>query len=250
MQALEQNMCKSSMPLKEWLKIFLRSMGFTIGIALLFYHSVWGIVLYPIIGVFEYQRSKKRYFEEQKAELEAQIIHGMRVLNSSLGAGLSMENAWREVEKEIRILYGENALFYQEVKEMNHSVGLNISIEKLFLDFAYRFGLEDVISFAEMFDYGKRCGANWKHMIDVVVNRMGNKYDTQKEIEVLIAEKKLEQQIMNLMPLGMLLFLQVSAWDYMSVLYHNWFGILCMSICLVGYLTAFLCSEKLLQIQI
>lgn len=232
------------------LSVFLRSVGITMAAAFLFYRSVWGMLLYPLIFLLEYKRSKKRNIEKQKAELEEQIMHGMRVLNSALCAGLSMENAWREVEREIRILHGETALFYQELKDMNHSVSLNMPIEKLFLDFAYRSGLEDVISFAEVFDYGKRCGANWKHMIDAVVNRMGNKYDAKKEIEVIIAEKKLEQQIMNLMPLGMLLFLQISAWDYMSVLYHNWVGAFFMTVCLIGYLTALFLSEKILQIKV
>ena len=89
-----------------------------------------------------------------------------------------------------------------------------------------------------------------KQMIDAVVSRMGNKYDTKKEIEVLIAEKKLEQQIMNLMPLGMLLFLQISAWEYMEPLYHNGFGVFCMTICLVGYVTAWILSENILRIQV
>lgn len=232
------------------LEIFLKSMGVTIAIAFLFYRSVWGMLFYPLSVIFIYRRNKKRYEEQQKAELEEQIMQGMRILNSALRAGLSMENAWREVEREIRILYGEKALFYLELKDMNHSVRLNMPIEKLFLDFAYRFGLEDVISFAEVFDYGKRCGANWKQMIDAVVSRMGNKYDTKKEIEVLIAEKKLEQQIMNLMPLGMLLFLQISAWEYMEPLYHNRFGVFCMTVCLFGYVTAWVLSEKILQIRV
>lgn len=243
-------MWENSMSFQMLLSVFLRSVGITMAAAFLFYRSVWGMLLYPLIFLLEYKRSKKRNIEKQKAELEEQIMHGMRVLNSALCAGLSMENAWREVEREIRILHGETALFYQELKDMNHSVSLNMPIEKLFLDFAYRSGLEDVISFAEVFDYGKRCGANWKHMIDAVVNRMGNKYDAKKEIEVIIAEKKLEQQIMNLMPLGMLLFLQISAWDYMSVLYHNWVGAFFMTVCLIGYLTALFLSEKILQIKV
>lgn len=243
-------MWENSMSFQMLLSVFLRSVGITMAAAFLFYRSVWGMLLYPLIFLLEYKRSKKRNIEKQKAELEEQIMHGMRVLNSALCAGLSMENAWREVEREIQILHGETALFYQELKDMNHSVSLNMPIEKLFLDFAYRSGLEDVISFAEVFDYGKRCGANWKHMIDAVVNRMGNKYDAKKEIEVIIAEKKLEQQIMNLMPLGMLLFLQISAWDYMSVLYHNWVGAFFMTVCLIGYLTALFLSEKILQIKV
>ncbi len=238
------------MSLQGILQMILKSIGITLAVAVLFYRSVWALLLFPLAGIWEYQRTKAALQIKQKEELKEQFMHGMRVLNSALQAGLSMENAWREVQKETRLLYGEEALFYQEIQDMNHSVSLNMPIEKLFSDFAYRSGLEDAISFAEVFDYGKRCGGNWKRMIDTVVNRMGEKYDAQKEIEVMIAEKRMEQQVMNLMPLGILVFLQISAWDYMSVLYHNWKGVLCMTVCLVGYMVALRLSEKILQIKV
>lgn len=238
------------MSFQSLLRMLFRSFLITLVTAVLFYRSPWAVLLFPLWGYLNYKYTRKKTLELQKTELEEQFMHGMRVLNGALQAGLSMENAWLEVQKEIRLLYGEEVVFYQELKDMNHSVGLNMPIEKLFLDFAYRSGLEDAISFAEVFDYGKRCGGNWKRMIDTVVNRMGDKYDAQKEIEVMIAEKRMEQQIMNLMPLGILLFLQVSAWDYMSVLYHNLPGVVCMSMCLVGYLAALGVSEKILQIKV
>ena len=87
-------------------------------------------------------------------------------------------------------------------------------------------------------------------MIDTVVNRMGDKYDGKKEIEVMIAEKKMEQTIMNILPLAILLFLQMSAWEYLSVLYHNWMGVIAMSICLAGYLVSIVISEKILHIEV
>lgn len=238
------------MSLQSHLQVLFRSLLAAVAAAVLCYRSVWGLVLLPLFFGLEYKRTKKREAECRKKELEEQFMQGMRVLNSSLQAGLSMENAWLEVEKEIKILYGEDTFFYQELRNMNHSVALNMPVEALFLDFAYRSGLEEAISFAEVFDYAKRCGGNWKHIIDTVVSRMGEKYDAQKEISVLVAEKKMEQQIMNLMPLGLLLFLQVSAWEYMSVLYHNRIGVICMSVFLAGYLAAIWLSEKILQIRV
>lgn len=179
-----------------------------------------------------------------------EFINGIRVLDTSLQAGISMENAWREVQKELNIMYGERAYFYQEVKEINHSVALNVPIEKMMLEFAYRSGLEDIITFAELFAYGKRSGGNWRRIIQEVAQHIQDKYDTRKEIEVMVASKKLEQQVMNVIPLGILLFLQMSSWDYMSVLYHNLAGVICMSLCLGGYGAAIVLSEKILQIQV
>ena len=210
---------------------------------------------YEIAGIlrglyFFYKREKKKQEDRRKQKLLDEFVNGIRVLYTGLQAGLSMENAWREVQKELLLMYGEKSIFFKEVKEMNHSVALNVPIEKLLLQFAYRNGVEDIIIFAELFSYGKRSGGNWRRMIQDVIQHIQDKYDARKEIEVMIASKQLEQQVLNIIPLGILLFLQISSWDYMSVLYHNPLGILCMSICLFGYGGAILLSEKILRIQV
>lgn len=235
---------------KEYGKVLLVSLGANVMIALLFYRSIWGLCGLPILFYFFCKREKQRRKEVRSQKLLDEFVNGMCVLNTALQAGISMENAWREVQKELLAMYGESSLFLKEVKEMNHSIALNVPIEKLMLQFAYRSGLEDIITFAELFSYGKRSGGNWRRMIQDVIGHIQDKNDTRKEIEVMVASKKLEQQVLNVIPLGILFFLQISSWDYMSVLYHNPLGILCMTICLIGYGGAILLSEKILQIQV
>lgn len=231
-------------------KVLAISVGVAVVVAYVFYHSVWGMVLLPGFYFLLKRRMRNELQRKRTEALQEQFMHGMQILNTSLQAGLSMENAWREVQKETGALYGETSDFFREIKEMNRTVALNMPIERLFLDFAHRSGVEDMISFAEIFDYGKRSGGNWKKIIEGTVLRMYERYETQKEIEVLLAAKKLEQQVMNLVPIGMLLFLQMASWDYIKVLYHNPLGVLCMSVCLAAYGAAVLLSEKIMEIQV
>lgn len=235
---------------KDVKRIIVSSLLLAAAIAFLFYRSLWGLCCLPIVFMWLYKRERNRGKDKQNQQLLEEFINGIRVLNTSLQAGLSMENAWREVQKELLIMYGDTSLFFKEVREMNHSVAVNVPIEKLMLQFAYRSGLEDIIIFAELFEYGKRSGGNWRRIIEEVVQHIQDKHDARKEIEVMIASKKLEQQVMNVIPLGILLFLQISSWDYMSALYHNPIGILCMSVCLVGYGLALVLSERILRIQV
>ena len=235
---------------REIRKVLMMSLVLTILISFLFYRSVWGFICFPLVCLMFFRREKILGKERRNRQLLEEFVNGIKVLNISLQAGISMENGWREVEKELRVMYGEDSLFLKEVKGINHSVALNVPIEKLILQFAYRSGLEDVIVFAELFEYGKRSGGNWRRIIQEIVQHIQDKYDAEKEIEVMVASKKLEQQVLNIIPLGILLFLQISSWDYMCVLYHNPVGILCMSICLVSYGFAFVLSEKILGIQV
>lgn len=235
---------------KELGMVFLKSVGITVGVMVLFYRSFWAGILFPFVWMLVFQQTKRKVQEASRIRLQEEFLHGISVLNSSLQAGLSMENAWKEVEKETRYLYGTSSEFYLELKEMNQRVAHNMPIEKLFLEYAYRCKMEDIIQFAELLEFGKRSGSNWKKIIDVTVRQMTEQQEAEQQIEVMIAEKKMEQQVMNVMPLGLLAFLQFSAWDYMDVLYHNWFGVICMTIFLAGYVLAIILSQKILKVSL
>ena len=165
-------------------------------------------------------------------------------------AGMSMENAWREAEKGIQAMHGEKSVLYPELKEINALIETNVSMEQVLLAFAYRSGVDDIISFTEVFAYGKRSGGNWRKIIEDTTLRMEERYETEKQIEVMISAKKMEQNIMNVIPLFMILFLQISSGDYMDILYGNPIGIICMSICLMGYGLSIYLAQKIMKIQV
>lgn len=233
-----------------WIRVCLKTVGITIAIMFLIYRSIWAIVFFPLVWVVLVRVERKKEEEDRRIRLQAEFLQGIGVLNSALQAGLSMENAWKEVEKETKVLYGSSCEFYVAVKEINQKVAHNNPIEKLFLEYAYKTKIEDMMQFAELLEYGKRSGSNWKKIIEGTVYQMIERQEARKEIEVMIAEKKMEQQIMNIVPIGLLTFLQISAWDYMSVLYHNSTGILIMTIFFFGYVMAIALSKKIMKVQL
>lgn len=62
-----------------------------------------------------------------------------------------------------------------------------------------------------------------------------DKYDTNRQIEVAVSAKRLEQKTMNYIPIFLLAFLKLSSRDYMSALYGNLIGVIFMSTCLLAY---------------
>ena len=228
----------------------MKSLGITVIVMVLGYRSVWGILLFPIIFLILQKDEMQREKEVKRRKLQEEFMHGMGVLNSALQAGFSMENAWIEVEKETKLLYGTQSSFYIVIKEINQKVAHNSPIEKLFLEYAYKTKLEDLIQFAELLEFGKRSGSNWKKVIEGTVMQMTERQETRQQIEVMVAEKKMEQKIMNIVPVGLLAFLQIFSWDYMSILYHNILGCIIMTIFLLGYLLAIRFSEKILKVEL
>ena len=100
--------------------ILLQSVAITVAIMFLFYRSFGAVIWFPVVLIFQQNLVKKREMVKRKAQLREEFLHGIGVLNTTLQAGFSMENAWKEVEKEVRCLYGEHSQFYLEIKEMNH----------------------------------------------------------------------------------------------------------------------------------
>ena len=232
------------------MKVLLKSIGITAAIIFLFYRSIWAMVFFPLVYIYQRREAERTKKEARRMKLEEEFLHGIGVLNSALQAGLSMENAWGEVERETKLMYGVSSEFYLAMKEMNQKVAHNSPIEKLFLEFAYKSKLEDMIQFGELLEFGKRSGSNWRKIIDNTVIQMTERQAAKQQIEVMVAEKRLEQRIMNILPLGLLAFLQVSASDYMAVLYHNWLGGIVMTIFLALYIVAIMYSKKLLKVQL
>ena len=125
----------------------------TVAIAYLFYASWLGIAFFPVFIWFFMKRQKKAGEEQMQLQLAKEFVDTLRSISAALLAGFSIENAWKEAEKEILALYGKRSYMYQEVKEMNCSISLNQPLELLLGDFSTRSGNMDNVL------YGNGAGA-------------------------------------------------------------------------------------------
>lgn len=110
--------------------------------AWLFYRSVWGMLLFPaayLVCVKKYCTLQK---EKRKEQLLMEFKDAMQSASAALLAGYSVENAWRETEKELLELHGEKGFMAAEVRWMNEGVRMNEPLERLLLSFAARSGCE------------------------------------------------------------------------------------------------------------
>lgn len=115
-------------------KIWMLTIGISLCVAVLFYRSVYGVLPAPLFYIIAKKKVREKEKEKQNQSMLKQFIHGIRVLDTALQAGLSMENAWIEVQKEIGILYGKDVMLYQYIKEVNHLVSLNKPVEQCVLE--------------------------------------------------------------------------------------------------------------------
>lgn len=235
---------------KERVRMMAEYLIMSGGFAYLFYRSWIVFVVLLLFYPFYRRRSKKKMVSRQQEVLCRQFKDSIQCAAASLSAGYSIENAFREAYAEMRLQYGEHALITEELCYMNSCLSLNIPLEQFLYDFANRSGLEDVRSFCEVFVFAKRSGGDFIQIIHMTAARISEKNELMEAIQTEISGKKMEQKLMNLMPLFILFYVDVSFGGYLDGLYHNVFGILVMTICLAVYLGAYLLSEKIMSIQV
>lgn len=219
-------------------------------IAWLFYRSLWGMVLVPAMYIVCRGRYEEMQQKKRTEKLLGEFKDTMQAVSAALLAGYSMENSWREAEKELFGLHGKDCFMLAEVHRMNEAVRMNEPLEKALGEFAERSGCEEIESFAEVFSFAKRSGGDFARIIRTTTQKLIGRMEVEREITTVLAGKKLEGRIMNVMPLGILAYLTFTSGDFLEVLYGNVLGIVIMSTALGIYLAAIKLSEHILDIQV
>ena len=76
------------------------------------------------------------------------------------------------------------------------------------------------------------------------------KSEVQMEIDTIISGRKMEQKIMVCIPLGILIYLRMTAQGFVDVLYGNVLGIIVMTLCLIIYAAAAVISIRIVDIKV
>ncbi len=232
---------------REYGYYFLQAAGLVGMISYLFYHS-WAalfliIPLYPVYLHIQAGRLGGRLRQALCEQFKETILS----VAAALGAGYSIENAWREAYGELLQMYGADAPMVKELRSILTQVSMNVPLEELLYDLAARSGLEDVVSFCQVFFFAKRSGGDFIGMIRSTAERIAAKIELQRQLEADLAARRLESRIMNFVPLAILLYLNLSSPGYFDVLYGNPAGIAVMSVCLAVYVAAYACAERMLE---
>lgn len=128
-----------------------------------------------------------------------------------------------------------------------HPMDCNVPLEQLLEDFAERSRIEDVEQFAGIFSYAKRSGGDFTAIMGNTVRQMADRMELQETIETALTARKMEQKVMNVIPLFILAFVNVTSGSFLEALYGNVAGVLIMTGCLILYGLAYLWSEKIVR---
>lgn len=217
--------------------------------AYFFYRSFWAAaVLWPI-GVWLYLTLQKEKGEKRRGRLELEFQDCMQSLSANLRAGYSVEHAFGEAEPDMVALFGEESLIVKELQQIKKGLANNVPLEKLLLELGKRSFSENIREFSEVFAIAEASGGNLPQVLSSAAGLIGEKISLQQQLQVMISGKKLEQNIMNVIPFLLVCYIEVANKGFFDVLYQDFFGRVIMTGCLVVYLVAFFLARKICRMK-
>ena len=166
-----------------------------------------------------YERMIRQAEEKGKRCFERQFQDALQSLEAQLNVGYSMENAIKEVQRDLQIMYDRHTLIVREFTYMVRQLNLNVTAEAAWKDFAARVALPEVDTFVTVFSLAKRSGGDSILIIKNAVRQLGDKAEVKREIDTVIAAKKMEFQIMSVIPLGIIGYMRLSFPEFMAGVY-------------------------------
>lgn len=224
---------------------------FIFAIAFIFYQNVVISFLMTPLAIFYPKIKTKDIIEKRKSELNIQFKDMLYSLSSSMSAGKSIELAFRDVLKDLSIIYpDENIDIIKEVSYIVRKIEMNETIEACLEEFAARTHIEDISNFVDVFRTTKRTGGNMIEVIKNTSNIISDKLEIKIEIDTMLSQRKFEQKVLSGIPILLILFLSLTSKDYMEPVFNDIRGRLAMTVSIVLIFTAYFISRKIMNIKV
>ena len=211
-----------------------------------FYRSVIAMIPMAVPGVLFYLGKKKERIKKNKEKLEEEFKECITSVATSMRAGYAVENAFRESETDMIRIYGKDADIVTELTLIRRGLVMNIPLEKLLESFSERSGSEHIEQFSQVFAIAKKSGGNMPEIIRTSAEVISRQIDVRAEMRTVLSGRRMEQNIMKIVPFAIVLYIGFSNKGYFDSLYGNLNGIMIMSGCLAVYVFAYFLGDKIL----
>lgn len=217
----------------------------------LFYHSIIVSLVSGVLIRFLLPYIKGYLAQKRMDALNMQFKDMLYSLSASVAAGRQMEEALIEAEENLSSIYKPTDPIMKELKHMRISILENKESDKpLLKDFASRAKCEDINDFVQVYVTCRNMGGDIEKMIEQTAEVLTQKMTIERDIKVLISQRKLEGRLISMMPPAMLLALNIFSYTYISVLYETMAGRIIMTAALAVTVYGIYLMERISQIKV
>lgn len=220
-------------------------------IGFIFYRSIiFSLILTPLALLYPKYRLTQ-IIHKRKKQLTLQFKDMLYSLSSAIGAGNSVETSLNIVLNDMeRQYFDPDTFIIKELELMVSKISLNQNIEDIFRDFAARSGIEDIKTFASIFEISKRTGGNLIEIIRQSSIIITEKIEMKMEIDTSLAGRKMEQKVLTIIPIVLIWVLTETTEGFMDVIFTSAEGRVVATVALIMILAGYLWSRKITDIQI
>ena len=220
-------------------------------ISYLMYRSIiFAVVIIPFSGRIKcfvtdnmIRKRKRTYMSEFKDFLF--------MASTAIGAGRSMKDAIAESIPSLKNIYGNKSILTKDLENayQRMDVGGENDINVL-KDLAESSGLEDVYDFVTVYSICKTTGASLISALNKAAGVIMEKMSIEREIEELVRRKESEGLVIFAMPAIIILFLNLTAPDYIAPLYETLIGRIIMTAVIASNIGIYALIERITNVEI
>lgn len=220
-------------------------------LSILFYRNIFfAAVIIPFIPRIRSLTTDKLR-EKRIRAYQVQFKDFLFMLSTSIAAGRSMKDSIGEAIPALKEIYGEAAVLPTELGKAYERIAVGGENDIAVLtDLACASGLEDVSDFVSIYSICKTTGANMILALNKAASVIIDKMTIEKEIDELVRRKESEGLIIFVMPVLVILFLNLFAPDYISIMYESFAGRIIMTVAIASELAVYELIQKIVDVEI
>lgn len=192
---------------------------------------------------------KKQIIEKRRTLLRGQFRDMLEGLVTSLGSGNNVPDSFSAVYEDLKIQYDADAYIIKEIEIILAGIRHNVPVEEVIMDFGKRSGINDIETFANVFNISYRKGGNIKDVIRNTHNILSEKIEITEDIETTVTSGKLDQKIMLVMPILLIAMIKSMSPEF-AANFATPSGIIATTIAVASFIGAYFLGKVMLDIKV
>lgn len=252
---MSMNISGSKQNIKESLKVLYNRLDlssvlfdgiFITLAATCFYNQLLLTLIALTVFIFFVLRSTRYHKNNQPFYLDA-FIDFLNDINANLWLGMGFDTAITTASKSLK---ESSSYTSKAIHAISHAILLGVQMDVILEKVIHWYPISEAKQFTQMMALSRETGANPSQIASITIDKLHMKYKIRKEIENILFQKKLEQMILCIAPMVIILFIRVSAPDFLSILYTTSVGRGAMTLALSLILIMKGLSEYIVKIDV
>lgn len=227
--------------------------GFMVGFAIfyLFYKililSIIGGVIFGFVNIYINQ---EKMIAKRKISLRGQFFDLLEAMSVSMRAGNPPIKALESAKNDLSMIYPSTKDIMVEIDLIIGNFKNAILLSKSFADLAQRSGIEDIATFASIYETIEGKSSRADEIVREVQEIIADKASVEMEIETLMTASKGEMSVMFMMPLLILFLMGNMGGGFLDGIYQPGLGRVVATIGLIIYVICYFIGKKISDMNV